>query len=285
MYFDNLEVKIHFKRAKNEQYIEREPDPTDGYLGQMKEGSFLIHAEVFSLNLFYCLRKAQTPFLSDDLTLVKSKKPNPDGTESVYFTSKAPLFGWSEGKKPHTRDQQNKLVLVELDNMEMGAFRVWKFAIASYRGSQFFIHNTEEGRFYRDAAGKAVCPKFDEKWLELIELLEPLMLPDALAPVTDYAAEPEITADDLPAGQGRVLFYNPDKCWGALATPEGVVRVHVSSIITKERFARLQKGELVKYEKLVPAASEQTTRRLTTFQHEAKKVRKMTEEEAGCVND
>lgn len=284
MYIDNLEVTIRFRMSKpGSAFIEREPDPTDGYLSQAPQGTFLIHAENHGPNVCFCLKVENDPATDSQLlTLFKGKKliekeDDPIELDIEFFQRRVPIFGWNKDRHPHTRSQQNKLVLLEWDIHARDVFTLYKFAIASWNGLHFFVHEKNEIRFYRDEAGKPVCPKF-ANWPGLVELLGYTLDADRLPPVAEYNPEPEITADGLPAGQARVLFYNPDKCWGTLTTPEGVARVHASSIVTDKRFARLQKGELVSYGLLVPAANEQTTHRQTKFELEAKEVRVLSEE-------
>jgi hypothetical protein len=174
----------------------------------------------------------------------------PRGSMGALHQAIIPVSRTEEGMS-YVHYPQNHLRLLAVNPLN-GEFAIQELAVVSQDGNFYFLREvTKTGRFYRNDAGKAVCPSL-ANWEQFQEFIgdryavaSRCFEPVAAAPTS---FEEELAAPRL-ANFGRVLFWHAAEGIGCLLTKQGRAKVHWSQLISDKQGKRLglQRGQVVRF--------------------------------------
>jgi len=250
----NLKVWFEGKEVNPEE---------DGYLGeysQYSQGSFQL-----SCQLSCQTESRQTVCFTVDGKKNITPMKNHEAPGSL-FRKKVPIERAANGVFTTKYPNNNFRILV----LETGGnFEIWEVAVVSQDGMFFLTEQlTYQSRLFQGDNG-ILCPEL-EKWPQFLEFITPLVENQSLLS-KHQTPPPAAAAKNLPRGQGIVLWWNLAMQMGAIGLDEKgtVARVHWKGIKSKlGNLRKLEAGQLVKFEKLLPV----TSSRNTSFKLEAREV-------------
>lgn len=239
----------------------------DGYLGEMTEGKF-------RLKCFAQRRDGLMPicFLVDGQKNVAMAGDHSRDPNVRLFAKKVPVEKLDSGVFT-TKSSTNNSRLVIFG--AAGRFEVWEIAIVSQDGFFFLTEQmTYVSQFFRGEDDRVLCPEFEEKWPQLIEMLRPVMEKQELSPISTYVPSPAPKAEGLQKQQGKVLWWSSALQMGLLVLDEKgtVARVHWKNLPPSMNgsLRKLEAGQLVSFQKLLPISKSGT--RDSTILLEAREV-------------
>ncbi|MBI1957084.1 MAG: cold shock domain-containing protein [Candidatus Niyogibacteria bacterium] len=245
-----------------------ERDPADGYLGHLQEQRAIIEVRVESLDII--------GMDVDHQNNVRAKKNWSEGIGIKIYRQKVP-FGTSKNGWLYAPHPGNKLQLLEVD--ERGRLVRWEVALVSQNG-EFFLTTQKARDMACGWDGDAfLCGALEKSWPQLYDFVVDFLsgrydlfarLPDIqeyLDAVGKESELPDASRFIFISHTGYVLWYNLANGLGAILTADGEARVHWTQIAPRERFAYLEKGEMVSFQGL--RKPDTGGSRSTSFKHEA----------------
>jgi cold shock CspA family protein len=241
--------------------------PDDGYLGQLRPGSILLEIYVAAGRDYICAldvnAKKNINFKKDHST---------DPVEGSMFLTNIRIKTGDDGVY-HTEYPNNNCRIMRI--YKNGHVEMWEIAVISQNGNFFLTTQKTYNVNCYNNEGKLDCPKFS-KWPQVLNLLFSSLYYKNLPLISEYQEEKMIRPGELPKEIGHVQWWNIAQGFGAIMTPNGPARVHWKNIFPSngDRFARLNAGGRVRYQKLI--TPNQTKARSTNFRLEAVGVKTIT---------
>ena len=179
------------------------------------------------------------------------------------YRKKVPIhISIHKDKEPYTQYNENHIKLLEIGTGTGGYFAVWEAAIVFQRGNGFLTIQRvyEEFAYWDGNKNKVSCPKFVERWPQLVRFVENICEGLCFSwkdypCLNEYAPDLEISMDDADDGVGMIKWFNVAQGFGAISTNKGDAFVHYKDIDSPERLICLEAGDMVLFEKLIPNTS------------------------------
>lgn len=180
---------------------------------------------------------------------------NYSAKDKVY-RKKVPIYrGKDTHYTPFTMYRENHIRLLELG--DVGRFAVYEIAVVFQNGLGFLTtQRIYEERCYRGDGFFLSCPKFNEKWHQLIAFIgltsEKLsyryLFPDIGECIPDTSS---VSAENLEDNVGVVDWFNVARGHGVMITNDGSAFFGYQDVSSSSRLVCPSKGEEVLFEKLI----------------------------------
>lgn len=220
----------------------------DGYLGEITGGKLQLRCSIQKQNpMPIC-------FLVNGSKNVLPIKDRSSNQIVSFFIRKVPVEQIDNGVFT-TKYPNNNLRLAVFGTT--GKFEIWEVAIVSQDGFFFLTEQMPySSQFFRGENNQILCPDFDEKWPQLIEMLKPVMEKQELLPISEYITSPTLKTEGLRQRQGKVIWWSLVLQMGliVLDTKGTVARVHWKNLkpCMNRGLRKLTAGQVVSFQRLLP---------------------------------
>lgn len=245
---ENVFVKARFGLGKglmkfgNDLMIE-----ADGYLGELEEGRVVLNIKVYDSNIHGFTTQ---PGQKRVVVPKKDIEEDPDNLCKNYTLNIAVKDNYEGGFC--TQYPSNSLGLLWVKD---GVVEYWRIAVVEQNGKFFLIcEKVYESALYL-GSGDDKLHAFNlkmEQWDSIMSFIRSIV--DKSVVITKLSRVPDCDRIDLMHGvndgRGVVVWFSKAGGTGAMATNKGMARFYYGEIKTDTRFASLEKGQVVEYERL-----------------------------------